>query len=307
MKKRIILDTDPGHDDALAFFLLVSAKNITIEAITTVAGNATIENVTRNAFYLRNLSGKKDIPIFSGSEKPLKQKLSTAVIHGENGLAGVDVNRTEYTLTKNAVTFLEKYITENKKEIILLAIGPLTNIAKLFLKNPKIPRLLKELVIMGGAIDVVGNMNRVAEFNFFVDPDAASIVLGADVKKTLIPLDVCNQTALSMEDFAKMKESRLYPQIKRMMKHFIKGIKKEEGLNGAIVYDALASYFIINPDAFSLEPMDLVVETIGIHSRGMTVPERRISKKKRYNVNVAMKIDVKEFKNDFIAQINSLT
>lgn len=172
-------------------------------------------------------------------------------------------------------------INKNPHEITILAIGPLTNIAKAFTKDPSLPGLINEIIIMGGAINVCGNKNRVSEFNFYVDPEAADIVLTAECKKILIPLDACNQTAIFMNEFNKLKTTKLYAPIMSLMNHYISGIKKHEGLEGAIVYDALAAYYLLSPDSISLEAMDIIVETDGLHTRGQTVAEKRLSKEKK--------------------------
>lgn len=295
----IILDTDPGHDDALALMVLVAA-GVNLKAITTVAGNASIDDVTHNAFFLRNLLKRNDIPIYSGAAKPFIYELKKAVVHGENGLTGIDTSQTGFTLTNNAVENICKLADEFAGELIIIAIGPLTNIAYALQKDPTIEKKIKELIIMGGAIKVCGNMNRVAEFNFYVDPHAADIIMKSTIKKTLIPLDVCNKTALLFSDFNKLKGTSFYEPIISMMKHFISGIEQEEGLKGAIVYDALAAYYLLNPAAYTIEPMDIVIETEGIHTRGMCVIEERLSKKKEISCNVAMDIDTNLFKKDFL-------
>ena len=196
-------------------------------------------------------------------------------------------------------------IKANPHQVTMLTIGPLTNIARAFMTDPKLPSLVKEIVIMGGAINVCGNKNRVAEFNMFVDPEAADIVFKSNVKKTLVPLDPCNDIVLSESDFEKFKGSSLYLPIKRMMRQFIKGIEKYEGVKGALVYDAIAAYYLLNSSAFHCNPMDIVVETEGKHTFGMTVVEKRVSKIKRCNVDVAMKINKDAFIKDFITVIKS--
>ncbi|MBP7832582.1 MAG: nucleoside hydrolase [Candidatus Levybacteria bacterium] len=305
MKKRnIIIDTDPGHDDALAIMLADKSGLFDIKALTTVAGNSTIENVTKNAFYILDLLQSNDIPVYSGKAKPLKRPLIQAVVHGKSGLAGANTANTKFALTNNAEDKIIEIVKQYKNNITLLTLGPLSNIARSFLKTPELPTLINEIVMMGGAINVEGNKSRVAEFNIFVDPEAADIVFKTNTKKVLIPIDICNSMSLSLEDFEELKNTDLYKPIMSMMKHFIKGIESDEGVKGALVYDAVAAYYLINPSAFKLEKMDIVIETKGEYTSGMTVAEKRNSSKKEYNVNVAISLDKETFKKDFITLLN---
>jgi len=297
-KNKIIIDTDPGHDDALAIFLLEKSGLLEIHAITTVAGNSTIENVTNNARYILNLLNSKT-PLYSGAPKPISRELVKAVVHGEGGLEGANITIQE-PLTGNAVDKIISIVHENPDEISIVAIGPETNIAQAFIKDPELPSLIKQIVIMGGAINVPGNKNRVAEFNIFVDPEAADTVFKADVKKVLIPLDVCNDTILQISDFEKLKGSVLYEPVLKMMDKYIIGLMAGEKVSGALMYDPLAAYYLINPEAYNLEPMDIKIETNSKLTRGMTVAEQRTWAEKYPNVFVVKSIDAGAFKKDFI-------
>lgn len=293
----VIIDTDPGHDDALAIILAAKSGIFDIKAITTVAGNSTIENTTRNARYILKLLNSEEIPIYSGESKPLKQELIQAVVHGKSGLEGIDPDN-EALLTKNAVEKIISIVKSNQ-DITIITLGPLTNIAKAILQEPDTMKKINQIVIMGGAIKVPGNKNRVAEFNIFVDPDAADIVFNFPVKKTIIPLDACNNIKLQLEDFEKLKGTDLYEPIIKMMKPYIKNIGKNEGVFAALMYDPLTVYYLINPKACNVLEYNIKVETKGEITRGMTVAELR-NMKKEFNVNVVEKINEESFKRDFI-------
>lgn len=303
MRKNIIIDTDPGHDDILAIVLLVKSNLFKIRGITTVAGNSDIQNVTNNARFVIELL-EKDIPLYSGSRKPLKRKLVKAVVHGKNGLAGIKEIKKEF-LNNLAVEKIIEIVRNNPNKISLVILGPETNIAKAFLKDKGLPNLVKEIIIMGGAFEVSGNKSRVAEFNIFVDPEAAEIVFNSKVKKVIVPLDVCNDIYFKLNDFNKLKGTRLYKPLSSMMKEFLKGISKDEGVERILVYDALAAYYLINPKAFLLEKADVRIETKGKFTSGMTVVEARKKAKKVFNVNVVKKIDRKKFVKDFINILKS--
>lgn len=296
---KIIVDTDPGCDDALALMLLFKSGAVNVKAITTVAGNSAIDKVTRNAKAVLDSLGETEVPIYSGKPRPLKRSLITANVHGDSGLDGFNTSQTKFRLTNNADEKIIQIIKENPKEITLLTLGPLTNVARAFIKEPKLPGLLKEMVIMGGAIDVCGNMNRVAEFNMFVDPEAAEIVFKAKVEKILIPLDVCNQIVISIDAFEELKKAPLYKRIRAMMKSFAFKLEKDVGVKGVLIYDAVAAYYLFNPKAFQLKPMDILIETKGKYTFGMTVAEKRKKARKNFNTQVAMDIDKKAFIRNF--------
>ncbi len=295
--RKIVIDTDPGHDDALALLLVVKSGLFDIQAVTTVAGNSSLQNITNNARYILDLAGS-NAPLYSGASSPLKRDLVQAEVHGENGLAGAVITKQE-PLTHNAHEKIIEIVRAHPHEITLITLGPLTNVAKAFLEDPELPSLLQEVVIMGGAIAVPGNKNRVGEFNVFVDPDAADIVFEADVKKTLIPLDACNDISLSLEEFEMLKGSSLYEPVLAMMKPYIQGIRTFEKTSGALMYDPLAAYYAINPLAYTIEPMDVHVETKGEYTLGMTVADRRTWGEKKNNINVATHIDRDAFVKDF--------
>jgi len=302
-KSKLIIDTDPGHDDALAILMTVLSDKFDVLAVTTVAGNATIKKVTRNAQAILNLI-EADIPVFSGFPKPLERELVTAVVHGESGLAGFDTTNTQYSLTKNAPEELLKLINANPGEVTILALGPLSNIARAIRLDPTFSTKVKQLVIMGGAINVPGNKNRVAEFNFSVDPEAADIIFRTEISKVLVPLDACNQVVMKVIDFRKILNTKLQAILLPMMEHFAAGLTTDEGTTGILVYDALAAYFLINPSAFIIESMDVVIETKGEHTFGMSVAEKRLHKVGRMNVEVVVKIIEQQFKNDFFQILN---
>ena len=302
-RKKLMIDTDPGHDDALALLLMIKSGLYDIQAVTTVAGNSTIENCTRNAQFVLDLVDSH-IPIYSGYEKPLERDLIQAVVHGVSGLAGANTAKTKYVMTNNA----PKKITEIARKnpgITLLTLGPLSNIARALELESKLPELVDQVVMMGGAIDVPGNKNRVAEFNMFVDPEAADIVFNSSLKKVLVPLDACNDVILYEKDFLKIKNQSLLNVLMPMMEHYIEGIGSDEGTKGALVYDALAAYYLINPMAFTTQEMDIVIETQGKYTFGMTVAEKRGNKNSNLNALVTTKVDSDKFVGDFIGYLGT--
>jgi purine nucleosidase len=173
---RMILDTDPGIDDALAIFLALASPEVQLEAITTVSGNVPIEHTTRNALALLELAGRTDIPVARGCDRPLLGSAALAAdVHGENGLGGVLLPEPRLlTQGQHAVELIIERVLAAPGEITLVAVGPLTNLALALRREPRLVEAVREVVIMGGALRVPGNITPCAEFNIFVDPHAAS-------------------------------------------------------------------------------------------------------------------------------------
>ena len=209
--RKIIIDTDPGQDDALALMTAFGAKHeIQVLGITCVAGNVSLNLTSNNALKICELSGVFHVPVFKGSDAPLRRKLITAEhVHGKTGLDGTElsVERMKLELL-GAVDFMidsaEKYKDE---KITICALGPLTNIAKVLIKNPKITESIEEIVLMGGGFFEGGNITPAAEFNIYVDPDAAKIVLESGVKITIFPLDVTHKTLVQRNFLEKLRNS----------------------------------------------------------------------------------------------------
>jgi len=297
--KKIILDTDPGCDDALAIVLAVKSKKLKIAAITTVAGNSTVENTTRNARYILELLKEKNIPIYSGATKPLKQDLVQAVVHDKSGLTEIRPENEEQ-LTNNAPEKIISLIADSPQKITLVAIGPLTNIAMAIKKNPQVMLKIKRIIIMGGALRVPGNKSRVAEFNFFVDPEAAKIVFDFPVKKILVPLDICNKIRLSVRDFKQIENKILREKLLKMIIPFSQNTRKNEGFTGIMMYDVLAVFSLLKPNFIKTKDYDIKIETKGKLTRGVSVPDLRTEGIKENNVTVIEQVDKREFRNYFI-------
>lgn len=299
MKRKVIIDTDPGHDDAMAVMLAIKSNALDILALTTVCGNSTIENTTRNARYILNLLKRNDIPVYSGANKSLKRDLIQAVVHGKSGLEGIDP-QNDPKLTGNASEKIIELVKSNPNEITLVTLGPLTNIALAIQKNPSAMKKVREIVSMGGAIRVPGNKNRVAEFNFFVDPEAAKIVFDFPVKKVLIPLDACNKIRLSVSDFKKIKNKVLRENLLKMVIPFSQNTRRNEGPSGVMMYDVLAVFSLLKSKLIKTADYDIKIETKGELTCGMSVADLRERSKKDKNTTIVEIIPKKIFKKYFI-------
>ena len=198
--RRVILDVDPGIDDAIAILLAVRSPELKIEAVTTVAGNVTVERGSENALRVLSLARRTDIPVARGAERPLRKTLVTATYwHGPNGLGGVELPRSAAELDhRHAVDLIIKLAHEHPHDLSIVATGPLTNLALALRKAPSIRQELSEIIVMGGST-VGGNETAAAEFNFFVDPDAVQIVFSSGVPLTMVGLNATRQTLLTRQ------------------------------------------------------------------------------------------------------------
>ncbi len=304
MKQKIIIDTDPGHDDAMAIMLASKSPELEVLAITTVSGNSTIENTTRNARFIVDFIGRNDIPVYSGADTPLVRELVQAVVHGVSGLEGVDP-KNESNLTGNAAEQIIRIVKANPGEVTLIALGPQTNIAQAIRKDPKAMKLVKEIVSMGGAIDVAGNKNRVAEFNVFVDPEAADIVMRFPVPKIMVPLDACNHVQMQLADIERITNNSLRALLIRMFTPYIANIKKDTGIKAALMYDPLTVFYLLQPNSCKSQAMNVQIETKGKITRGMTVVDKRkITDTTAPNVTVVTYIKLDDFVERFIETLN---
>src|SRR5213082_3596005 len=207
--RRIILDTDPGIDDALALFLALASPEVQLEAVTTVSGNVDVALTTYNALTLLELAGRTDIPVARGIDRPLiRQPFNAAFVHGDNGLGGLQLPEPGIQpVAEHAVDVIIEKILAAPGEITLVTIGPLTNIALALRREPRIAQHVREVVIMGGALRVPGNDTPTAEFNIFADPHAAHIVIHGGWPIRLVSLDVTTVTLLRREQVDRLAQN----------------------------------------------------------------------------------------------------
>ena len=299
MKQKIIIDTDPGQDDAVAIMLACKSPELEVLAVTTVCGNSTIENTTRTARFIMDFIGRGDIPVYSGASKPLKRDLVQAVVHGSSGLEGIEP-QNESSLTGDAVGQIIRLVKDNPDEVTLVALGPQTNLAKAIQKNPRTMKRLKQIVLMGGAINVAGNQNRVAEFNMFVDPEAADIVMRFPVPKTMVPLDACNQVQMQLTDLKRIADDSLRNLLSRMFKPYISNLEKDAGIKAALMYDPLTVFYLLQPSSCQTQTLNVQVETKGKITRGMTVADKRVvTDGAQPNVRIVMFVEPQDFIDRF--------
>ena len=310
MTKRIIIDTDPGVDDALAFLLALASSEIQLEALTTTQGNVTLEKATRNALSVLELCNVTHISVASGSVLPLVQPLlASALIHGESGIGNSQLPEPQTKpVAKHAVDYLIERVLAEPGEISIFPIGPLTNIAMAIRKEPRFANAVKELVIMGGAILEHGNVTPQAEFNIYVDPHAAHIVFHSGIPITLIPLDVTHKCLLKQEHVDRLItiDSPISRFIRDSMEVYLEA-SFALGYEGSSLHDPLTLATIIAPELLTLKEYYVDVDFSGGVSMGKTFADILHVTKKPANMKVAMNVQGDDFVELFLQRMEDLS
>jgi pyrimidine-specific ribonucleoside hydrolase len=317
VERAVLLDCDPGHDDAIAIMLAVSDPYIDLVGVTTVAGNVTLDHTTTNALRVLDLVGRPDIPVAAGRDRPLFRDLSTAaVMHGEGGLAGpLPATPSRGPSSLSALELIEKVLTEAEAPVTLVATGPLTNMADVVQKLPHLHHMIREMVIMGGAVDL-GNWTPAAEFNIWVDPDAADIVFKAarlpgDVERgialTMIGLEVTHRAWLTDEHADLLRgQGRVGQFVAELLDHFVGFHQERFGWEGAPIHDAVTIAHLIDPTLVTTMAMNVQIETQSELCMGRTVADRWSVTGLPANVLVGMDIDRNRFVTMLVNRLSSL-
>jgi inosine-uridine nucleoside N-ribohydrolase len=274
--QRVIIDTDPGIDDAMAILLALNSPELKVEALTVVPGNVEAAQGLENALKLVSLAARCDVPVAGGAQHPLNQKLITAQFwHGKNGFAGVELPApTCKADPRFGPDLIIEMVHKYPHEITLIPVGPLTNIALAVSKDPGIAPLVKDIVIMGGSI-TGGNVNGAAEANIYNDPEAAQIVFQAGWTVTMIGSDVGERTLMTRKDVTQLQANHAPESdfIGKLADFYLTRSEKS-GYQGAAMYDPLAVGTVIDPALVTLKSMHVDVETRGELTRGETVANR---------------------------------
>lgn len=299
--KKIILDSDPGHDDAVAMLLAYANPNIELLGVTTVAGNQTLEKVTYNALAVAEMIGMDDVPIFKGSAQPLVRDIEVAEeIHGETGLEGVELPEPSQKVSdKHAVDFIIEMIMDNEPNTVtLVPTGSLTNIALAVKKEPKIVNRVKEIVLMGGGYHT-GNWSPVAEFNIIVDPEAAHIVFNQGWKLTMVGLDLTHQALATDEVFQSIKniDTKTSKFFVDLLEFFKKAYKENQDFDSPPVHDPCTVAYLIDPSIVTTQKAPIDIELNGKLTVGMTVVDFRKPIPEDCNTQVAVELDHGKFWN----------
>lgn len=279
MKRKIIIDTDPGQDDAVAILLaLASPDDIDLLGITTVAGNVPLALTQKNARIVCELAGRPDVKVFAGCDRPLRRDLVTAeYVHGKTGLDGPDLPDPTMALQdQHAVDFIiDTLRAEPEGSVTLCPLGPLTNIATAFERAPDIVGRVQDIVLMGGAYFEVGNVTPAAEFNIYVDPQAADIVFKSGIPITVMPLDVTHKALVTRarNDAFRALPGHVGVAVAQMTDFFERYDIEKYGSEGAPLHDPTVIAYLIQPDLFSGRKINVEIETTSELTMGMTVAD----------------------------------
>ncbi|MFW5828052.1 MAG: nucleoside hydrolase [Alkalispirochaeta sp.] len=276
-RHRIIIDTDPGIDDAMAVFYALAAEDIEVLGLTTVFGNVATEVATENALRLLEIAGATDIPVARGAARPLATEYRGAVefVHGENGQGGAPLDPpVTRESSVRATQFIIDTVAASPGEVTLVTLGPLTNLALVVLERPEIVRDVRGVVAMGGNVHVPGNASATAEANILNDPEAADIVLSADWPVTICGLDVTHRITMSPADLERIYRipSPVGRHLAQIVPFYHNFYETSVGSDGIYVHDSTTISYLLHPDAFTVEHHALAVDTAMGIGRGKTWP-----------------------------------
>lgn len=310
MPKRILLDTDPGIDDALAILLALASPELSLEGLSVVHGNCSLEQAVRNGLSILELAGADSTPLARGCELPLVQpSLLAPETHGDTGLGYAKLPEPRaQPIGQHGSDFLIERVMSNPGEITLVAIGPLTNVALAIRKEPKFAKSLKEIVIMGGAIRHEGNATALAEFNTYVDPHATHIVFHAGIPTTLVPLDVTYQCILMASDVERLLkiDSPITKFIKDATDFYMEYHDAYQRIKGCIINDPLALALTFAPELCDYEKLPVDVDISGGVSMGKTFADFYNYTGKPANMKVALGVRARGFIELFLERMERL-
>jgi purine nucleosidase len=272
----IIIDTDPGQDDAVAILLALASPELEVLGITAVAGNVPLALTEVNARKICELAGRPEVKVYSGAIRPMLRTLVTAEhVHGRTGLDGPDLPHPTMPLQKqHAVDFIIDTLMERESgTVTLCTLGPLTNVALALVKEPRIAPRIKRIVAMGGGFFEGGNVTPAAEFNIYVDPQAARLVLEAGIPFTLIPLDCTHQaltTRVRVEKFRAMK-NKTGPATAQLLDFFERFDEQKYGTDGGPLHDPCVIAWLLRPELFTSRDVNVAVECESELTMGMTI------------------------------------
>lgn len=299
--RKIIIDCDPGHDDAVALILATRAKKLHILGVTAVAGNSILKNTACNALDVLAFADAEEIPVYAGCSSPLKRPLhnnSGVKVHGINGLGNKKIGTSTRRPEKmHATDFITETLRKAEEKITLVCLGPLTNIAQAFLKEPACKENVESIVIMGGAVYAPGNVNSAAEFNFFVDPEAAQIVINSGCKIYLNALDVTMKALFYKADIERLEEherGKLSRLVGGLLWLYAGTYEEEMGFFACPVHDAVCIAALLRPELVSYEQVCMDVSTQGI-TAGESVVDFSGAWDRKPNVWLGKKIDSQGF------------
>ena len=294
--RKIIIDTDPGQDDAVAILLALASPELDVLGITAVAGNVPLRLTEKNARKICELAGRPQTRVFAGASRPMVRPLVTAEeVHGKTGLDGPDLPEPTMPLQRaHAVDFIvETLMTEAPGTVTLCPLGPLTNIGLALVREPRIAKRVSEIVLMGGGFFEGGNVTPAAEFNIYVDPHAAEVVFSSGIPITMMPLDVTHKALTTEKRVAAFRKlgSRVGSATAQMLEFFERFDEGKYGTDGGPLHDPCVIAWLIRPELFAGRQVNVSVETMSELTMGMTVVDWWGVTKRPKNAHVMRDID----------------
>lgn len=301
-KRKIIIDTDPGIDDAVAIAIALFSEELDVQLFTTVAGNVSIEKVTKNLLKLLPFYGKK-VPVAVGASRPLiREAIDASGVHGKTGMDGYDFPEEDHSLLleETAVQAMARVLKESTEKITLVPIGPLTNIAILLREYPEVADKIDEIVLMGGSVGR-GNAGVYSEFNIKVDPEAAKIVFENGLPIVMCGLDVGLKALVYPEDSEIIKDMN---PVGNMFYSLFKAYRGGSFKTGLKMYDSCAVAYLLKPEMFEVEETFVGIETQGTYTSGATVVDLKGYCNQPANAKVTVDVDADVFKEWFLDAIS---
>ena len=305
MSTKIVIDCDPGHDDAIAILLALASPELDLLGVTTVAGNQTLDKTTRNALVTLEVAGRSDIPVAAGADAPLRRPLRTAAhVHGETGLDGPELPEPGAApVDAHAADFLAELIEPG---VVLVPTAPLTNVALLLERHPDVRSRLERIVWMGGSIGE-GNVTPAAEFNAFVDPEAAAAVFGSGIPVTMIGLDVTHKALFTRAHAERLRDAgRAGRFVAELSDFFQRFHELSYGFDGAPIHDAMAVAHVLDRTLVTTRHANVAVETRSELCDGRTVVDLRGVTGREPNADVGVDVDAGRFLELLVSRIASL-
>jgi inosine-uridine nucleoside N-ribohydrolase len=297
MSTPILVDCDPGHDDAIALLLALASPELELVGVTTVAGNQTLEKTTANAIRVLESVGRGDVAVAAGAERPLvREPFVAAYVHGETGLDGpaLPPPRAE-PLDRHAVDFLAERLSAASEPVTLVPTGPLTNVALLLATHPEAAERVERIVLMGGSI-AEGNVTPAAEFNIWADPEAAARVFASGLDVTMIGLDVTHKALMRPEHAERLRESgQTGTMVAELFDFFSQFHRRVYGFEGAPIHDAVAVAHVARPGLVETVDCHVAVDCESQLCRGRTVVDIWLRTSNEPNAKVGVGIDAEAF------------
>jgi inosine-uridine nucleoside N-ribohydrolase len=306
MATPILLDCDPGHDDAIALLLALASPEVELLGVTTVAGNQTLEKTTANAIRVLEFAGHTDVPVAAGADRPLvREPFVASYVHGETGLDGPDLPPPRSApVNRHAVDFLADKIREADGEVTLVPVGPLTNVALLLALHPDARP--ERIVLMGGAI-AEGNVTPAAEFNIWADPEAARRVFESGLDLTMIGLDVTHKALMTREHAERLREAgRVGRAVAELWDFFSRFHRERYGSEDSPIHDALCVALLLRPELVELAHRHVAIDTESDLCRGRTVVDLWQVTGNEPNARVGVGVDGDGFMELAIERISTL-